>query len=470
MEHEMRVQASHDVCTHELLSLSRNHVLRCDAFHPAQCTLYDIGTGTERTVSYSCFRALALLDVQSFYLSDLNEHLRACGNPEISEATAAEYCESGFLTSDLASGQAQYYIRVSSMRPIQAGRATTPIASSPKKAEIHLTQSCNQKCLYCGYDAGSKDFVELPVETWLDILRSLEREHVQSVMISGGEPLLYPGIDRILEHLASARIEVSLLTNGGLLRLETAQRLTSQHIQTSISLDSASPEVHDAVRGVGTHSLAVKAAEMLCAQGARFRLCCTLTSRNTREIRPLADLAVSLGAEALQFGAVVSVGRAAEHPELLLGSRQVSDLGDAIRNQEERLRGRLGVGLVSFEQSEHAQPSDALTDQIYCTGGTSRIAISPDGGLYPCVLAFGDVNFKVGDLVSQSLQELWEKGDWGPMRRSVSASSLVPCGMCPQASICAAKNCRLGAYYHSGDWHGQPALCPIHGVEINATG
>ncbi|MFC2095552.1 radical SAM protein [Candidatus Bipolaricaulota bacterium] len=447
-EHDSKAQA-----------LSRNFVLRRDGLHPSQCTLYNTHTDEERHVSESAFLALAFLDIHSLSLAQLNRKLRACGGEELLKSDAIGFLDEGFLTTECAEGNAEYYAHITAADQAILGDFDVPVTSTPKSAEIHFTRECNLRCAYCGYDAGVRGPVQLPASIWKKVLGSLQEQHVQVITLSGGEPLMHPEFYQMLEYIVGMRIGVRLLTNATLLTTAHAELLAAPHITTAVSLDAVKPALHDALRGNGTHRLAMSGLEKLSAAEAKFRICCTLTERNISEVEALVNLAESMGAQSMEFGRVQPVGRAEVSPNLLPKLEQILGVDKLIRELAEKYRGRISI---AFNSTREREPGlSAPEGHVGCPGGTSRIAIAPDGGLYPCVLAFGDEQFEVGNLASQPCQSLWLQGDWAAVRTAIPLESLVPCGSCEVSSECVEKNCRLGAYYYAGSLHGQPPICPL---------
>lgn len=87
-------------------------------------------------------------------------------------------------------------------------------------AYFHLTNRCDLDCpdcgsLFCGScvrkDTGDSD---LPVEEWIRIIDDLQKRGLKSVILTGGEPLLYEGIDRIIDELKHRKIGITLQTHG----------------------------------------------------------------------------------------------------------------------------------------------------------------------------------------------------------------------------------------------------------------
>ena len=113
----------------------------------------------------------------------------------------------------------------------------------PCLAIYYVTMQCNFNCVYCE-DFGQRRNLEaipsLPLEDALRVLKVM-RQASDSLMITGGEPLLYPQIGPLLER---ARRElrfrhITLTTNAVLPRLEG---LLPRIDRLVISLDSLDPQ------------------------------------------------------------------------------------------------------------------------------------------------------------------------------------------------------------------------------------
>lgn len=83
------------------------------------------------------------------------------------------------------------------------------------KVNIHITGKCNHNCKYCfSRYPGVKE--KLPVD-WISILHKLHDTGIKAVNYSGGEPLLYSGIERLLHYSKKLGFITSISTNGSLL-------------------------------------------------------------------------------------------------------------------------------------------------------------------------------------------------------------------------------------------------------------
>jgi MoaA/NifB/PqqE/SkfB family radical SAM enzyme len=111
----------------------------------------------------------------------------------------------------------------------------------PILAQIVPVRRCNLACTYCNeFDAVSAP-VPLPeMVRRIDLLAGLG---TTIITISGGEPMLHPGLDEIIRHIRRRRAIATLITNGYLLTAERIAGLNRAGLDyLQISIDNVTPD------------------------------------------------------------------------------------------------------------------------------------------------------------------------------------------------------------------------------------
>ena len=112
---------------------------------------------------------------------------------------------------------------------------------------LSVTDRCNLRCLYCMPDEGI-DFVShdeiLSYEEMLHLVRLSVRNGIRKVRLTGGEPLVRKDFVRFLESLSTLEEleDISLTTNGVLLKEHAAGIRECGICRINVSLDSLKPE------------------------------------------------------------------------------------------------------------------------------------------------------------------------------------------------------------------------------------
>src|ERR1700675_2593203 len=123
-----------------------------------------------------------------------------------------------------------------------------------------LTYACNLACVHCLSSSGRRDPRELTTAECRAVIDTLQRMQVFYVNIGGGEPTVRPDFWELLDYAVEHRVGVKFSTNGIKISPAVARRLAgSDYVDIQISLDGASAEVNDAVRGVGSYDTAIHA-------------------------------------------------------------------------------------------------------------------------------------------------------------------------------------------------------------------
>jgi len=106
------------------------------------------------------------------------------------------------------------------------------------------------------------------------------------VNIGGGEPTVRRDFWELLDYATGHHVGVKFSTNGSRITEPVATRLAaSDYVDVQISIDGATAEVNDRVRGRGSYETAVRAMERLADAGKRnFKLSVVVTRENAGQL------------------------------------------------------------------------------------------------------------------------------------------------------------------------------------------
>src|SRR5438309_10224605 len=142
-----------------------------------------------------------------------------------------------------------------------------------------LTYACNLSCLHCLSSAGRRDPRALSTAECKAVIDELQRMQVFYVNIGGGEPTVRADFWELVDYATAHEVGVKFSTNGVRLDAAAAARLAaSSYVDVQVSLDGATAEVNDAVRGPGSYATAMRAMSNLADAGFRgFKLAVVMT-------------------------------------------------------------------------------------------------------------------------------------------------------------------------------------------------
>ncbi|WP_068398869.1 mycofactocin radical SAM maturase [Kribbia dieselivorans] len=269
-----------------------------------------------------------------------------------------------------------------------------------------LTYACNLECAHCLSSSGRRDPRELTTEQCKAVIDELERMQVFYVNIGGGEPTIRPDFWELLEYATAHHVGVKFSTNGVRITPDRAAFLAaSDYIDVQISLDGATAEVNDYVRGPGSFDTAIRALENLQAAGfkdAKISVVCT--RHNIDQLDEFKAIADRYGAT-LRLTRLRPSGRGADvWDELHPRPEQQRVLYDWLMAHGDRvLTGDSFFHLAAFGES--------LPGLNLCGAGRVVCLIDPVGDVYACPFAIHD-NFLAGNVLTDGgFQRVWQTSD-----------------------------------------------------------
>ena len=238
----------------------------------------------------------------------------------------------------------------------------------PVLAHLIPIRRCNLSCAYCNeFDKVSK---LLPLEVMFSRIDRLAALGTTIITLSGGEPLLHPELERIVQHIRGCGILAGLITNGYLLtpqRIERLNRAGLDHLQ--ISIDNVVPDE------VSKKSLRVLDRKLrLLARYAIFQV--NINSvLGTSVCNP--DDALEVARRALELGFTSTVGILHDHGGQL---RPLSE------RQQQLFAQIMEMGKRSYARFNQFQKniSRGLGNEWRCRAGSRYLYICEDGLVHYC--------------------------------------------------------------------------------------
>lgn len=122
----------------------------------------------------------------------------------------------------------------------------SPVPFALGRLRLAITEVCNYGCPFC-YNEGSDGISRRLSCDYIEFILSAALPYVKTIKLTGGEPLLHPDFDRVVELCADSR-PTSLTTNGSKLldHLSSLSRLSS----ITVSIQSLNPNTY--LRSMGT--------------------------------------------------------------------------------------------------------------------------------------------------------------------------------------------------------------------------
>lgn len=326
-----------------------------------------------------------------------------------------------------------------------------PHFGEPFFLQWNITDRCNLACTHCYREtpAPADATPDLSLPSLLHVLDNFEtllgtlNRHGR-VMLSGGEPLLSPHLFDLAEACRARSLPVRVLSNGSLIDLPAATALADAGVRAvQVSIEGP-PNIHDRVRGPGSHAAALAGMRALRTAGIEVTLAFTLTSENRTSLPAVARLA-RRHADRFHVARHVPIGRG-----LALDARPLS--ADELRDVFEWLN-RHRQSWRADRPWRHRTLDVPLRDPLWkallatptgcdrCVGGCSigynGICVESDATVYPC----RRLPIPLGNALNTPLAEMWQHPALGRLRDRDALEG--KCGACKLRWTCGG--CRAVA-------------------------
>lgn len=166
----------------------------------------------------------------------------------------------------------------------------------PLSGTFELSPVCNFSCRMCYVRKTAKEVRESPrriltLEDWRRIAREAREAGMLYLLLTGGEPLLWPGFWTLYEELVDMGFLVSINTNGSLIDGKAIARFRRKPPQQmNITLYGANDETYRRLCGAdGVFSKVDHAIRGLMEAGITVKLNCSLTPENAADLDWIVD-------------------------------------------------------------------------------------------------------------------------------------------------------------------------------------
>ncbi len=295
-----------------------------------------------------------------------------------------------------------------------------PPPAGPYMAEFDITYRCNCRCRMCQRWNDPRPET-LTVSDYRRLAGEFRQMAVHQISVAGGEPLMRKDVFEIIRNFSDADLSVNLCTNGMLVEKYAARIIASGATCITVSLDGASAESHDAIRGIkGSHAQVEAGIRRLLSQRRTWRpilrVRMTVSTLNQNEIRAFFQKWHGVADDVLlqpvhHCGDAYYTGMQpadlALNPDLLADQLKGTPLADD---------NYMATFIESLRKSR-TYPG------FRCFAGVLMARIDPWGNVYPCL----EQHVKIGSIKHQSFRALWRSPTFNRERERLRAQRPCRC-------------------------------------------
>lgn len=339
--------------------------------------------------------------------------------------------------------------------------------AQPRLIAWELTGACNLKCVHCRASAVEKPLPgEFSTDEAIKLVDEITSFSSPILILTGGEPLIREDVYDIASYATEKGLRVVMGSNGTLITSKVAKKLRKSGIQrVAISLESASPEIHDKFRMVpGAFEATLEGIKYLKEQKIGVQIDPTITKRNLDRIEEILDLAIDLEADALHIFLLVPTGRGKELKKEEIPAEEYERVLNWFYDKHDKvplhLKATCAPHYYRIMRQRAKEEGKKITRETHgleamtrgCLGGISFCFIGHAGQVQPC----GYLELDCGNVRELPFKQIWEKSrifldlrDYDNLKGK--------CGICEYKKVCGG--CRARAYSLTGDYLGEEPYC-----------
>jgi radical SAM protein with 4Fe4S-binding SPASM domain len=276
----------------------------------------------------------------------------------------------------------------------------------------------------------------------------LGENRCSEIDILGGEPMLVPWISDFVHHVAESGITVNISTNGSLPHIvDRLSKNSTGLLNIGFSLHGL-PEAHHSLTTSDNFSRAIRGVRKMMERDKDPIVKSTLTRGNANEIRPLVKYLRDLGIKRYYLLYEDTIGRTG--PSTCLSYPEFMRFYNDVQNDLKPFN----IGFVAAS-GFYKYGGKAFGR---CDAGIEKIAVMPDGSVFPCNLFAGFEEFRLGNIFLEGIEKIWDSPILKPFR--TSRENACRKGDCPYSACCGG-GCPAHSYFFYGTIDAADPRCAV---------
>ncbi|MFC1902484.1 radical SAM protein [Chloroflexota bacterium] len=317
----------------------------------------------------------------------------------------------------------------------------------PKKGDleeikIELTKDCPLSCIHCSSNASSGNPLQLTREVVLSLLSQASELEVKSIVLSGGEPLIWPWITDAVRACSELGLRSSIYSTGINLTDDGAKEImtlaNSGLSRVIFSLYSPFKPQHEGItRKSGSFDKTVQVMKELGESDIEREIHFVPLKINYKNLDKLIELAKNSGISKVSILRFVPQGRGVilKKSREMLTRKETVELRKLISDCKKRYDVNIRLG----------SPYNILilNEEVDCIAARKTLCIGPNGNVYPCDAFKNTEPSEIGlndpfhNILKHSLNECWTQSVYlNTIRRYLTTPFEDPCSHCVYLKQC----------------------------------
>lgn len=298
---------------------------------------------------------------------------------------------------------------------------------------LELLDKCLLACRHCSTSASRQGEKILGIDTVRKVIAEAKALGAAHLTLSGGEPLLYPGIWDVLAYAQSQGFETTVYTSGiiasrsgpGPIAGGTSRKLSKYASKVITSLHGPNAATHDYITATpGSFALSLESIRCL-AKHNLVEVHMVPMKTNYRSVGQVFALCARLGVNQVSLLRLVPQGRCLRNPQLLMSPAEYHSFRLLVESLE-------GDGLAIRKGAPFRCLFFAAAGS--CSAGQDKVLIGPDGTVLPCE-AFKFCR-QGSNVKAMTLREIWQHDARLNLVRTARTAPIHHCSSCSHYAQC----------------------------------
>lgn len=334
-----------------------------------------------------------------------------------------------------------------------------------EELKIEVTYQCPLACVHCSSDAYKDNSLSMDKKQCIDIVEEAIKMGVSKIAFSGGEPLVWEGLEDVIEYCHIRNIETTIYTSGNCENIANKFKILASRglCRAVFSIYSNKEDEHERItRKKGSYQITINAIGEANRNCIETEIHFVAMKKNYMRLNQIVELSKAIGVKRISVLRFVPQGRGAS----------LSNKGLLDKRQNKELRENIIELRKSGYEIRTGSPWNVLwlNDDPRCMAAQDRMIVAPDLRIYPCD-AFKQVNFedispgdKYSIIKNGTLEECWEKSAYFNKIRNIQNDlPQKPCNVCEKYNECKS-GCLAQKYLLNGDLTRNPDPICIRGI------
>ena len=176
-------------------------------------------------------------------------------------------------------------------------KQTVAFSKDSSNLFFHILTKCNLSCTHCYINRAQHGTNTLDIDTIRDWLALFSKKAFQTnVIFLGGEPTLHPDLHLAVKSAKRLGFKSITIDTNGYLFHNILDKICCDDIDfLSFSLDGATRQTNDAIRGQGTYDTVMAGIQKALAKKFSCSMIYTVSDQNIHELELMPDLVSRLG-------------------------------------------------------------------------------------------------------------------------------------------------------------------------------